>query len=298
MGENPITIEVGDTYTDAGATATDTYDGDITSSIVTVSTVNTAIVGVYSVTYNVSDTSGNAAAEVTRTVNVVDTTVPVITLLGEDPVTIEVGDTYTDAGATATDNFDGDLTSSIVTVSTVNTAIVGVYSVTYNVSDTNGNAAAEVTRTVNVVDTTVPVITLLGEDPVTIEVGDTYTDAGATATDNFDGDITSSIVTVSTVNTAIVGVYSVTYNVSDTAGNAAAEVTRTVTVVDTTVPVITLLGEDPVTIEVGATYTDAGATATDTYDGDITSSIVTVSTVNTAIVGVYSVTYNVSDTSG
>ena len=36
--------------------------------------------------------SGNAAAEVTRTVTVVDTTVPVITLLGEDPVTIEVGD--------------------------------------------------------------------------------------------------------------------------------------------------------------------------------------------------------------
>ena len=47
-----------------------------------------------------------------------------------------------------------------------------MYSVTYNVSDANGNAAAEVTRTVNVVDTTVPVITLLGEDPVTIEVGE------------------------------------------------------------------------------------------------------------------------------
>ena len=58
MGEDPVTIEVGTTYTDAGATATDTYDGDITSSIVTVSTVNTAIVGVYSVTYNVSDTIG------------------------------------------------------------------------------------------------------------------------------------------------------------------------------------------------------------------------------------------------
>ena len=73
---------------------------------------------------------------------------------------------------------------------------------------TNDNAAAEVTRTVTVVDTTVPVITLLGEDSVTIEVGDTYLDAGATATDTYDGDITSSIVTVSTVNTSIVGVYS------------------------------------------------------------------------------------------
>ena len=106
----------------------DIYDGDLTSSIVTISTVNTAIVGVYSVTYNVSDTSGNAAAEVTRTVNVVDTTVPVITLTGDATVTIEVGAVYTDAGATALDNYDGDITSSIVEVSTVDTAIAGSYS--------------------------------------------------------------------------------------------------------------------------------------------------------------------------
>ena len=147
-------------------------------------------------TYNVTDANGNVAVEVTRTVNVVDTTVPVITLLGDATVTIEVGSTYTDAGATATDNYDGDITSSIVTVSTVDVTTVGTYTVTYNVTDANGNVAVEVTRTVNVVDTTVPVITLLGDATVTIEVGSTYTDAGATATDNYDGDITSSIVTV------------------------------------------------------------------------------------------------------
>ena len=155
-----------------------------------------------------TDANGNAAAEVTRTVTVVDTTVPVITLLGEDPVTIEVGAVYTDAGATALDNYDGDITSSIVEVSTVDTAIAGSYTVTYDVADASGNTALTVTRSVNVIeDTVAPVITLLGDNPITIEVGDTYTDAGATATDNFDGDITSSIVTVSTVNTSIVGVY-------------------------------------------------------------------------------------------
>ena len=195
-------------------------------------------------------------------INVIeDTTVPVITLTGEATVTIEVGSTYTDAGATATDNYDGDITSSIVTVSTVDATTVGTYTLTYNVTDTNGNAAVEVTRTVNVVDTTIPVITLTGEATVTIEVGSTYTDAGATATDNYDGDITSSIVTVNPVDTDVVGVYTVTYNVTDTNGNAAVEVTRTVNVVDTTLPVITLTGESTVTIEVGSTYTDAGATA-------------------------------------
>jgi len=86
------------------------------------------------------------------TSSIVDTTAPVITLLGDDTVTVEVGSPYTDAGATATDTYDGDVTSSIVTQSNVDTAVVGVYEVAYNVSDASGNAAVEVTRTVNVED--------------------------------------------------------------------------------------------------------------------------------------------------
>ncbi|MDA9028946.1 DUF5011 domain-containing protein, partial [Flavobacteriaceae bacterium] len=82
-----------------------------------------------------------------------DTTPPVITLTGEPSVTVEVGTSYTDAGATASDNIDGDITNNIITVNTVDTAIVASYTVTYNASDASGNAAVEVTRTVNVVDT-------------------------------------------------------------------------------------------------------------------------------------------------
>jgi len=298
VGDATVTIEVGTDYTDAGATATDNADGDLTSSIVTVSTINTAIVGSYTVTYNVSDTAGNEATQVTRTVNVVDTTIPVIALLGDATVTIEVGTNYTDAGATATDNYDENITDNITIVNSVNTNVVGSYTVTYNVSDTAGNSAAQVTRTVNVEDTTIPVITLVGDATVTIEVGTNYTDAGATATDNYDGDITNNITIVNSVDTSVVGSYTVTYNVSDTAGNAAAQVTRTVNVEDTTIPVITLVGDATVTIEVGTDYTDAGATATDNVDGDITSSIVTVNSVNTNVVGSYTVTYNVSDTAG
>ncbi|MDA9028723.1 DUF5011 domain-containing protein, partial [Flavobacteriaceae bacterium] len=238
--------------------------------------------------------------------NVVDTTIPVITLTGTAIVTIEVGTAYVDGGATATDNYDDDtaLSSNIIAVNTVDTAIVASYTVTYNVSDASGNAATEVTRTVNVVDTTIPVITLTGTAIVTIEVGTAYVDGGATATDNYDDDttLTASIVTdVSTVDTQTVGSYTVTYNVSDASGNAATEVTRTVNVVDTTIPVITLEGESSVTVEVGTAYVDGGATATDNYDDDttLTASIVTdVSTVDTQTVGSYTVTYNVSDASG
>ena len=180
-------------------------------------------------TYDVSDAAGNAATQVVRTVNVVDLTAPVITLTGTTPLNVALGSTYTDAGATASDNVDGDITASIVTVNNVNTAVLGTYTVTYDVSDAAGNAATQVVRTVNVVDMTAPVITMIGTD-VTITVNTPYTDQGATASDNVDGDITASIVTVNNVNTALVGTYTVTYDVTDAAGNAATQVVRTVTV--------------------------------------------------------------------
>lgn len=80
-----------------------------------------------------------------------DITAPVITLNGNTPVSVIIGTTYTDAGATATDDVDGDISASIITASTVNTVTKGVYAVTYTVSDAAGNTAIA-TRTVNVLN--------------------------------------------------------------------------------------------------------------------------------------------------
>ncbi|WP_420571380.1 S8 family serine peptidase [Kordia sp.] len=79
-----------------------------------------------------------------------DTEAPVITLNGAATITLTVGDSFTDPGATATDNVDGNLTSSIVVTGSVNTAVEGTYTLNYNVSDAAGNAATQVSRTVNV----------------------------------------------------------------------------------------------------------------------------------------------------
>lgn len=80
-----------------------------------------------------------------------DTTAPVITLLGENPVNLYVGDTYVEAGATAIDDVDGDITSSVIIGGdVVNTSVVGTYVVTYNVSDSAGNTAIEVAIVINV----------------------------------------------------------------------------------------------------------------------------------------------------
>jgi hypothetical protein len=79
-----------------------------------------------------------------------DTSAPLIQLVGDATVTLLVADSYQDAGAMATDDIDGNLTSRIVTDNNVNTSIIGSYSVTYNVTDTSGNAATQVIRTVRI----------------------------------------------------------------------------------------------------------------------------------------------------
>ncbi|HFQ62071.1 MAG TPA: DUF5011 domain-containing protein [Epsilonproteobacteria bacterium] len=79
-------------------------------------------------------------------------------------------------------------------------------------------------------DTVKPIISIKGNNPVILKVDENYTDAGATAMDDIDGNITDKVIVVNPVNTAIEGNYTITYNVKDTAGNSAKEVTRMVQV--------------------------------------------------------------------
>ena len=185
-----------------------------------------------------STDSTNCELSITEFQSCVDTA-PVITITGDAEITIEVETSYTELGATATDDFDDDTTLVIVIVNPVDTNIVGTYTVTYNVNDSAENTAIEVTRIVNVVEDTAPVITLTGDNPQELTVGDTYIELGATATDDFDDDTTLVIVIDSSaVNMASVGVYTVNYNINDSAGNNATQVTRTVNIVAACVPEI------------------------------------------------------------
>jgi prepilin-type N-terminal cleavage/methylation domain-containing protein len=76
---------------------------------------------------------------------------PVITMNGDATVTIGEGETYTDSGAIATDNRDGDITSNIVATGSVNSSILGTYTITYAITDKAGNIST-LTRTVNVIE--------------------------------------------------------------------------------------------------------------------------------------------------
>jgi hypothetical protein len=73
-----------------------------------------------------------------------------------------------------------------------------------------------------------PVISLNGESEINLNVGDTYTEAGATAVDAIDGP--TVVNTSGSVDTATAGTYYITYDSSDAAGNAGVTVTRTIVV--------------------------------------------------------------------
>ena len=125
-----------------GALAHDAYDGDVSNNLVIDATaVNMEVTGDYSVTYTVDDAAGNAATPVVRTVTVRDPTAPVITLTGDAAVTLDASNaTYTELEATATDNYDASVTV-IIGGDTVNSTVVGTYTVTYNSTDAAGKQA-------------------------------------------------------------------------------------------------------------------------------------------------------------
>lgn len=116
---------------------------------------------------------------------------------------------------------------------------------------------------VTVPDTVPPVVTLLGMNPVTLTVGDTFTDPGATANDNIDGDITESIVVGGDiVDTGIAGTYVVTYDVSDSAvvPNVAIQEKRYVIVIEPDVtPIIPTVALNGTAIVSAYTITEATA---------------------------------------
>ncbi len=172
----------------------------------------------------------------------------------------------------------------------------GTFAITVTATDNASPAnATTCTVTVTVNDDDVPVISLIGNSTVHICAGDTYTDAGATATDNCDGNLTSQInMDDSNVNTNVPGIYTVTFDVDDAAGNAATQVIRMVEVHALPAPVcpagfnacrtggtVSLSGATPA----GGAYSGTGVT------GNIFDPMV-------AGVGVHPITYSYTDGNG
>ena len=267
-------------------TATDNCAGTVTGT-----TPNMTIsgAGTHTVVWTYDDGRGNTSTQ-NQTVVITDTAAPVLTLTGPSTVTVECHTSYTDAGATATDNCSPAPTPTSTSNVDVNTP--GTYQVVWTATDAGGNTDSE-TRTVTVVDTTAPVITLTGASTMTVECHTAFTDPGASAADSCDTSVPVNVA--GSVNADAVGTYTLTYTASDDTGNAATSVTRTVNVVDTTAPAVALNGAATMTVILGSSFTDPGATANDSCTGSL--AVTVTGSVNTNAVGSYTLTYAATDAS-
>ncbi|MBX3176022.1 MAG: DUF5011 domain-containing protein [Candidatus Hydrogenedentes bacterium] len=289
----PDVIEVACTgvWEDPGATATDSCG----AAEWTVSgSVDTNTPGSYELIYRATDEAGNVSEPAVRTVVVTDSTSPVITLIGEATLDAECGAPWDDPGAVAVDDCGGEIT--VRRSGSVNTSRPGVYTLTYNATDLSGNAAEAVTRTVTVADRTPPALVLNGDAEVTITCGAGYAERGATLTDACEPG--TEVRVSGDLNPNVAGVYTIFYDATDAAGNAAETIIRTVTVIGARAPEIFLTGEARVIIPCEAPYADAGARAYDGCDTDITASIEVDGLVYTTAPGEYTLTYRVRDGAG
>ena len=229
-----------------------------------------------------------------------DTTPPVLTLLGSQIMDIRQGQTFVDPGYTAIDDTDGNITNKVNVTGSVNINVPGVYRLEYSVTDAAGNTSAA-TRIVEVVlaDDTPPVLTLTGGAAMQLQQGAAFVEPGYTAIDNVDGDISNKVVVTGAVNINAAGTYSLVYTVADAAGNTSTA-TRVVTViqVDTTPPALTLQGNLAIQIQQGESFVEPGYTAIDNVDGDISNKVVITGAVNVNIAGEYSLVYTVADAAG
>jgi len=304
-GADPLDVTVtpgnSNSYTEsiANSDVTCTDDRDtptLTNDALTVVDTST-LGGPFTITYDCIDSVPQSANSVARDINVVDNIDPVVTPTGLDPTNVVVGITYVEQGATCTDNFDS---SPVVGISpaanTVDTSFIGsTTTITYTCTDGSGNTHVATIDVVTI--STGPVITINGNDPTALFIGQTYIEAGAVCTDDVDAS-KDAIISGDMVNTSLANTYTVRYNCSDSDGNDATEVTRAVIVgQDTELPIITLNGADTLDINNGFTYFEEGAVCSDNSDTDKDATIGG-DTVDTAISDTYIVSYSCADSAG
>lgn len=284
VGDTVVTVDVYDDYIDLGYSLVGTMiDGYYVESI---GTVNQNVTGDYMIEYLLYNPSNALVKTISRTIHVVDRFVPEIMLTGDMTLYVELGGEYTEPGATFTDNYDAS-GNAIVGGETVDPLVIGTYLVTYNVVDSSGNVAAEVTRTVIVQDTTPPTVSL-NPSLDSIQVGADYHDYSVTTSDLTDTTISVSGV----VNVEMPGTYVLTYTVEDTSGNTS-NIVRIVTVYDPTPVVVFVLSNATTTISINSDYVDGTCSVTVndvSHDCDVIEN-----NVNTSVAGLYTVIYGYTE---
>jgi hypothetical protein len=306
-GDYRMSIMAGEPFVDAGAIAIDDVDGDISANIVTAGSVNTAVVGHYNITYDVSDASGNDAIQVTRSVEVAPSV-----FVYEDA---EDGDTegwsvYDGVGGTIANVMDAETGSRVIELSGPNGTDDGFrfgsdwhdlqkhvfswrmkysedFSLFVSAETTNGYKIFVYQPTDNGNEIT------HGGARYRFSLGSSAKNG---TWQTFIRDLDADLALLDPGN-SVEFIYRMAIRGSGRLDDIKL-MAATDSVGDETPPTIALKGDATITVPQNATYTDAGATASDNIDGDISAQMTVVNNVDTAVPGSYAVTYRVHDSSG
>ncbi len=145
MGEAFITIEYGDEYLEENANVI--YKDKIIEVLETKDTVDINKLNTYTLNYNYKSLLSEKS--ISRTVEIIDTIKPKIELVGDSEINLKLNEKYNELNALASDNYDGDISDKINIIGSVDTSVVGVYKLIYEVYDSSNNKN-EIERLVNV----------------------------------------------------------------------------------------------------------------------------------------------------
>jgi hypothetical protein len=279
VGSAIITV----TTVDGGFTATD----NITISVVPAVSSYTLNGSAQSVVFN-PNTPASVSIVLNANEAVKFTRIKILNSLG---VEVKFFTEITDFVTTATKIWDGKNAGAVVVPD-------DVYTLQVNINDAAGTTVAnlDLAPYTITVDTTAPIIAAHAN--VTAEAtsasGATVTYTSPATSDNVDPAGTATCLP-SSGSVFALGATTITCNATDTAGNPAISTTFILTVRDTTAPTITLNGSTP-DVEINTAYTELGATASDLVDGSFAAT--PSGSVNTAVVGNNTITYDATDAHG
>lgn len=149
---------------------------------------------------------------------IIDNDPPVISLVGNLDITLEINTIFNDPGYSCSDNVDK--TCDVSVSGFVDVSKLGTYILEYNAIDLNGNQATTLKRTINVVDTTAPVLSLIGDSILYYGLNQEYEELGYNVSDNSNEDILVD-VDLSNLDFTNSGTYDVIYTACDSSKNCS-----------------------------------------------------------------------------
>lgn len=238
-GISPMVIPVFSTYIDSGVTVSDNYDKNLT--VKTTGSVNTSKIGNYTLTYTVTDSSGNGPVSVQRLVQVIDDIKPTFTAKYNDGDTIilDVNTQLAGLNVKSTDNYDATVTidsfgSFYQAFSDGIAKTLGLYTLIYKSTDKSNNSAY-LSFVIKVLDRIKPVIKLKGAGVLNVcryKTADTL-DLLFTLTDNYDNNPTAWVdgtYYTDYLPARYIGLFNIVYHAKDASGNVADSVIRYVNI--------------------------------------------------------------------